>query len=61
MDCLAWLRNILQMCGKYENIIYNNYYDSDSGLVNNSSLSLHLEKGMVRSRMLSKLRRSLIC
>ena len=27
MNCLAWLRNTLQTCGKYENIIY----DSDSG------------------------------
>ena len=22
MDCLAWLRNILWICGKYENIYY---------------------------------------
>ena len=29
MDCLAWLRNTLLTCGKYENINYN--YDSDSG------------------------------
>ena len=39
MDCLTWLRNILWMCGKYENI---NYMIMTKDLVNNSILSLHL-------------------
>ena len=44
MDCLAWLRNILGMCGKYENI---NYMIVTQDSVYNSILSLHLGRGMV--------------
>ena len=36
MDCLAWLRNIFSICGKYENI---NYMIVTQDLV---VLSLHL-------------------
>ena len=58
MDCLAWLKNILYMCGKHENI---NYMIVTTDLVNNSILSLHLGiwlwlkgRGMVSSvRMVS--------
>ena len=39
MDCLAWLRNILWICGKYEKKLY----DSDDP-VYTSILSLQLEE-----------------
>ena len=52
MDCLAWLRSILLMCGKYEKI--NKYMIVTQDLVCNSMLSLHLGRGVVSSvRMVS--------
>ena len=46
MDCLPWLRNILWMFEKYENI---NYMIVTQDLVCNSVLSLHLGRGVVSS------------
>ena len=45
MDCLAWLRNILYIFGKYENI---NYMIVTQDLVNNSIVGLHIGRGIVR-------------
>ena len=44
MDCLPWLRNILQMYGKYKKI---NYMIVTQDLVCNSILSIHLGRGVV--------------
>ena len=51
MDYLAWLRNTLYTCGKFEKI---NYMIVSQDPVDNSIVGIHLARGMVSSvRMVS--------